>query len=62
MGFVLHVIWSGSALGILSYNGYFRKQSINILGIKELIAKIKDWEPKYPPIIGNQKTENSNMT
>jgi hypothetical protein len=33
------------------------KYSINILGIKELIAKIKDWEPKYLQNKRRQKTQ-----
>ena len=28
---------------------YNIKRTVNIMGITELIARIKDWEPKYPP-------------
>jgi hypothetical protein len=38
---------------------YNIKRTANIMGIEQLIDKIRSWEPKYPPTKPGKGSENS---
>ena len=40
---------------------YNIKRTANIMGIEQLIEKIRSWEPKYPPIKPGKDAHRSNL-